>query len=66
MNDDVLPPKFLFGVGLASTAIAAGISEHAEAQPQPAAAAPAAAVLLLPFQAKIFCADQSLPMRPRS
>jgi gluconate 2-dehydrogenase gamma chain len=44
MTDDVLPRrKFLLGAGLASTAIAAGISEQAEAQPQPAADAPAAA-----------------------
>ncbi len=42
MTDDALPRrKFLLGAGLASTAIAAGISE--QAQPQPAADAPAAA-----------------------
>jgi len=44
MTDDALPRrKFLLGAGLAGTAIAAGISEQAEAQPQPPA--PAAAAL---------------------
>jgi gluconate 2-dehydrogenase gamma chain len=44
MADDPLPRrKFLLGAGLAGTAIAAGISEQAEAQPQPAPATPAAA-----------------------
>ena len=44
MTDDALPRrKFLLGAGLAGTAIAAGISEQAEAQPQPAADAPAMA-----------------------
>jgi gluconate 2-dehydrogenase gamma chain len=44
MTDDALPRrKFLFGAGLAGTAIAAGISDQAGAQPQPAAPAPAAA-----------------------
>jgi gluconate 2-dehydrogenase gamma chain len=45
MTDDALPRrKFLLGAGLAGTAIAAGISEQAEAQPPaPAAAAPPAA-----------------------
>ena len=44
MTDDALPRrKFLLGAGLAGTAIAAGISEQAEAQSQPAADAPALA-----------------------
>jgi len=44
MTDDALPRrKFLLGAGLAGTAIAAGISEQADAQPQAAAAAPSAA-----------------------
>jgi gluconate 2-dehydrogenase gamma chain len=44
MTDDALPRrKFLLGAGLAGTAIAAGISEQAEAQPQPAVDAPALA-----------------------
>ena len=44
MTDDALPRrKFLLGAGLAGTAIAAGISEQADAQPQAAAAAPSVA-----------------------
>jgi gluconate 2-dehydrogenase gamma chain len=44
MTDDALPRrKFLLGAGLAGTAIAAGISEQAEAQSQPAADAVAPA-----------------------
>ena len=44
MTDDALPRrKFLLGAGLAGTAMAAGISEQAEAHPQPAADAPAMA-----------------------
>jgi len=40
MSDDTVPRrKFLLGAGLAGTAIAAGLSDHAEAQ-QPAPAAP--------------------------
>ena len=44
MSDDTVPRrKFLLGAGLAGTAIAAGLSDHAEAQqPTPAAAAPPA------------------------
>jgi gluconate 2-dehydrogenase gamma chain len=44
MTDDALPRRrFLLGAGLAGTAIAAGISEPAEAQPQPAVPPPPAA-----------------------
>jgi gluconate 2-dehydrogenase gamma chain len=44
MSDDTVPRrKFLLGAGLAGTAIAAGLSDHAEAQqPTPAAPAPPA------------------------
>jgi gluconate 2-dehydrogenase gamma chain len=43
MTDDALPRRrFLLGVGLTGTAIAAGLSERAEAQQQPATPAPAA------------------------
>ena len=45
MTDDLPRRKFLLGAGLAGTAIAAGISEHSEAQPQPAADVPAVAAL---------------------
>jgi gluconate 2-dehydrogenase gamma chain len=47
MTDDaLLRRKFLLGAGLAGTAIAAGLSEPAEAQPQAAAPAPTAAAPL--------------------
>jgi gluconate 2-dehydrogenase gamma chain len=43
MTDDALPRRrFLFCLGLTGTAIAAGLSERAEAQQQPATPAPAA------------------------
>jgi gluconate 2-dehydrogenase gamma chain len=43
MTDDALPRRrFLLGVGLTGTAIAAGLAERAEAQQQPATPAPAA------------------------
>jgi gluconate 2-dehydrogenase gamma chain len=43
MTDDPLPRRrFLLGVGLTGTAIAAGLAERAEAQQQPATPAPAA------------------------
>ncbi len=65
MTDDALPRRtFLLGAGLAGTAIAAGISEQAEAQPAapaPAAAAPATAdtepfVTLTPAEAAFIVA----------
>jgi gluconate 2-dehydrogenase gamma chain len=65
MTDDALPRRtFLLGAGLAGTAIAAGLSEPAEAQPQaaaPTAAAPAAAdtepfVTLTPTEAAFIVA----------